>query len=139
MPTLRWPEGRGVFIDRDTSRTPVDDILEVGPGDTVEVEDEDVAGHYQDRGFVPVDGDGDGSGGSDDGVESPEDLPDDAPSGTLPIDPSAYSVPDLEQRLADIEDREALRAVRGVEERNKNRTTAKEAIDSRLDEVSGGD
>lgn len=61
MPELRWPEGRGRFVDRDSDRVE-DPPLVITPGDTITV-DIDVASHYQDRGFdvVSVDEGGDDS------------------------------------------------------------------------------
>lgn len=67
------------------------------------------------------------------------DLPeDDAESGDLPFDPSSNTVSDIEDRVSEIEDPEALRAVRSLEADDKNRTTAIEAIEERLDQVNDG-
>lgn len=72
MTTLRWPDGRGRFVDRDTDRTPDDvDILSIGPGATVEVDDQETVDHYLARGFEAVDdGDSDGSDTDGDGFDA---------------------------------------------------------------------
>ena len=56
MTTLRWPDGRGRFVDRNSDRTPVDGNLDIGPGQTVDVEDPETGDHYLDRGLVRGDG-----------------------------------------------------------------------------------
>jgi len=67
MPELRWPNGRGRFVDRDSDR--VDDPPRVvQPSGTVEV-DGDTAAHYKDRGFVAVD-DGPQDPSADDEADS---------------------------------------------------------------------
>lgn len=64
MPTLRWPADRGRFIDRDPSRVE-EPPRAVAPGETVDVSD-DVADHYLDRGFQPVEDDDEDLAGYDD-------------------------------------------------------------------------
>lgn len=61
--TLRWPDGRGKFVDDDTERTPDGERMEVFAGTEITVEDDDVADHYVSRGFDVVDSDADTDGG----------------------------------------------------------------------------
>lgn len=70
MTTLRWPDGRGHFVDRDSDRAPGDGVLDVPPGGTVDVDDTDTVDHYLTRGFERVDDGADGSA-PDDSAEEP--------------------------------------------------------------------
>jgi hypothetical protein len=59
----------------------------------------------------------------------------DGESGQLPFNPEAHTNAEIEQRVADIDDPAALRALRNLEAEQKDRTGATEAIDARLDEL----
>lgn len=74
MTTLRWPDGRGKFVDDDTDRTPDGERLEIFPGTEIEVEDSDAKEHYLDRGFVVVEPDGGDGGDADAGSEGSADA-----------------------------------------------------------------
>lgn len=54
----------------------------------------------------------------------------------MALDPSAYTVADLEAELADIDDADELASILDAEQAGENRTTAVEAIEARLDAVS---
>jgi hypothetical protein len=60
---------------------------------------------------------------------------DDAVAETLPFEPGELTVGDLEARLADVDDAGTLRALRDQEASDKDRTTAIDAIDARLDNL----
>ena len=79
--TLRWPDGRGGFVDRDPERAPGDVPVRVSPGETVDVDDKDTVDHYLNRGFVRVDSNA-ADGGADDTAESggEDTANDDAPA-----------------------------------------------------------
>lgn len=57
MVELRWPEGRGRFVDRHEGRVEEPPRV-IDPGSTFETDDEGVVDHYTDRGFELVGGDG---------------------------------------------------------------------------------
>jgi len=71
------------------------------------------------------------------GTAREEDGPPDADGGepAPTVDPGDHTVADLREAIADIDDADALRAVGDAEEAGKNRATAMEAIDSRIEEV----
>lgn len=49
--------------------------------------------------------------------------------------PEALNVDELEERIADVDDLELLETIREAEAESQNRTTAKDAIDARLNEL----
>lgn len=51
--------------------------------------------------------------------------------------PSDLNVPELEERIAGVEDVELLETIRDAEEESEDRETAKDAIDARLNELEG--
>lgn len=60
--------------------------------------------------------------------------------GTVTVDdldphPANLKVGELEERIADVEDVELLETIRDAEEATEDRTTAKDAIDARLNEI----
>lgn len=59
----------------------------------------------------------------------------DGESGTLPFSPDAFTVGEIEDRIADIDDAATVRALRNLEEEQQDRTTAIDALDARLDEL----
>jgi len=73
MALLRWPDGRGKFVDdgRPSMADPPADAtrerFEVYPGTEVEVDDPDRIDHYLERGFIRVDGSGESESGADAG------------------------------------------------------------------------
>lgn len=128
MVRLRWPAGRGRFIDRDPSRVSDGQRRVVEPGDTVTVPP-DVADHYVARGFERAD-------------PSPPDTPD--------FDAADFDAADFVDRTpvadvaADIRVGEAdghLDDVDAAEQRGRDRVTVQDAVDDRRQSLqnSGGD
>lgn len=72
-------------------------------------------------------------------IERLEDEPDpddaDGESGTLPFDPSNYTIPELEEQLAEIEVRDELIAVGNLESEQQDREGALEAIEDRIEQL----
>lgn len=161
--TLRWPDGRGRFVDQDHDRVAhviqqsrdgsdaveVSDVpLDVLPGSTVTVADGDVADHYQDRGFEVVDesdhdhaDDADGSQADEDADESADESPDDADAddadGDDGFDAEAFTdrtpVSDV---VDDIEAGEADDHLDAVYDAD-DRVTVQKAVEDRKDEIGG--
>lgn len=157
---LRWPR-RGQFVDHETG------VRVRGPNGTIPTDDLDVddVDHLLDRGFVPADDDADGSSPASDAADDaadgadeagdPEDLerwkdgfsgnydvdPDDldGETGTLPFNPEAKSVPDIRDALQDVDDPAAVRALANLEADQKDRSTAADAFEGRLEELDGDD
>ena len=67
-----------------------------------------------------------------------DDLPD-GPSGTLPFNPEDHTNAEIEERAADIDDPEAVRALRNVEAEQKNRDGALDVFGERLDELTAAE
>jgi hypothetical protein len=65
-------------------------------------------------------------------VEIPDPDGPDVESGTLPFAPGEHTVSELRDRVQDINDADALRALRTAEADGGDRTTALDAIDDRL-------
>ncbi|WP_226041572.1 hypothetical protein [Natrinema sp. DC36] len=61
--------------------------------------------------------------------------PTEAETGTLPFNPEEHTNDEIEERVAEIDDEAALVALRSLEEEQKDRDGAKDAIDSRLDDL----
>lgn len=122
MTTLRWPDGRGRFRDTNTDRTPGDvNVLEVGPGVTIDIDDDDVVEHYLGRGFERVD---DGSDTDSDGADDGFDV-----ESFVDRTPVFEVVDDIEAGEADGH----LDAVKAADDR----VTVEEAVDSRKAEIAG--
>jgi len=75
---------------------------------------------------------------ADEGAAGGSDLPD-GPSGTLPFNPEDHTNAEIEERAADIDDPEAVRALRNVEAEQKNRDGAADALGERLDELTAAE
>ncbi|GAB3669547.1 hypothetical protein [Halopiger thermotolerans] len=69
------------------------------------------------------------------GGRGPEGSSGDAESGTLPFNPESNTIHEIEDKLEDVDDEETLRALRTLEEEQKDRDGATDAIDDRLDEL----
>lgn len=69
-------------------------------------------------------------------VEVPDELADDVrgAEGPIPFDPSAFSIPELEEELATVDDPAAVFAVATIEYEGGGRKGAYDVIRSRLDE-----
>lgn len=122
MTTLRWPDGRGRFVDRNSDRTPVDGNLDIGPGQTVDVEDPETVDHYLDRGFVRVDGstpDSDASESADGDGFDVDDFIDRTPVDTV--------IEDIEDGAADGHLKEVMSAA--------DRVTVERAAASRQTDI----
>ncbi|SFS62982.1 hypothetical protein [Halostagnicola kamekurae] len=72
---------------------------------------------------------GHGPGGSDD-IDEPDDE-----SETLPFNPEEHTNDEIAERVKDVDDAAALEALRNLEEEQKDRDGAKDAIDARMDEL----
>jgi len=74
---LKWPEGRGDFVDRDPDRAgKAGDVdgrgrFRAQPGTVIETDDADLADHYLDRGWQVVDDDMETGDPDDDGDDDP--------------------------------------------------------------------
>ncbi|WP_226040849.1 hypothetical protein [Natrinema sp. DC36] len=67
----------------------------------------------------------------DDGSDEADDVDE------LDPHPADLTVGELEDRIEDVEDPELIKAIKKAEEESKNRETAKDAIDARLNELEG--
>ncbi|WP_147435155.1 hypothetical protein [Haloarcula sp. Atlit-120R] len=135
MPTVEKTEG---------GRVTVRGIGEFGLGDQAEVSEDDAAYLCDERGdFERIDDVAaeDETGGDDvhqeDGPPDPDDLEDDAESGTLPFNPADLTNDEVADRAADIDDPATLRALLNLEEEQKDRSGATDAIEERLGELEG--
>ena len=74
---------------------------------------------------------------ADDAAALADTIQDDG--GTVPFNPTNFSVDDVEDRIADIENVDTIRALRTLEQTEDGdpRTTAVEAFDARIDELEG--
>jgi len=69
-------------------------------------------------------------------LPEPTDLTvDDAESEKLPFSPESHTVAEIEERIAEIEDPDTLRALRNLEQEQKNRETATAAIEGQLSDM----
>lgn len=84
--------------------------------------------------FEPVN-DESGSESSDEEVDDAGSDTDDAASVEVDPHPEELTVDEIEDRVADVDDREKLQAIRELEVDGKNRSTALEVIDERLEEL----
>jgi len=77
--------------------------------------------------------------GGPSGDETVPDDPDEiaGESGTLPFNPEEHTNAEIEDRVADVDDEQALIALRNLEEDQRARKGALGAIDDRLDELEG--
>ena len=135
MPTVEKTEG---------GRVTIRGIGEFRLGDQAEVSKDDAAYLCDERGdFERVDDvtaeaetDGDDVH-QEDGPPDPAALEDDAESGTLPFNPEDHTNSDIADRVADIDDPATLRALLNLEEEQRDRTGATDAIEERLDGLEG--
>lgn len=157
MTRLRWTGGtftdgrRGFrttgpaehdFEDEDR----VDEYLEHRSGNWERVEDDADEDASTDEGDSDGDADadaetdaGDGADGADqdDVDESIDELEAEGESGTLPFNPEDHTNSEIEDRVAEIDDVETLRALRNLEAEQEDRTGATDAIEDRIDELEG--
>ena len=104
------------------------------PGDERTVDDE-LAEYLADRDGFEVIGDA-----GDDDVHEEDGPPDlDAVDGepTLPFSPENHTNDEVAEKVADIDEPAALRALLNLEAEQKDRDGATEAIQNRLDELEG--
>lgn len=126
MPTVEKTHGGRVVL-RAIGR-------QLSVGDRAEVSDELAAYLCDDRGdFAVVDDAGATEDETDDDAVGQEDGPPDA-RGPIP-DPSEHSVKDLSDKLSDIDDIDVLAAVYDAEDAGKDRDSAIDAIQSRINAV----
>ena len=59
----------------------------------------------------------------------------DGESGTLPFNPEENTIDELEQKLADVDDDEAVRALKNLEAEQQARSGAEDVFDERLGEL----
>jgi hypothetical protein len=134
MTELRWPDGRGRFVDRNTDRTPVDGVLTVLPGETISVDDSDVAAQYLGRGFEAVDADGaDGSVDDEHAVESDAEPATDADQGDFDVEAFVDRTP-VEVVIDDIDAGKADGHLDAVAEAD-GRVTVQKAVEDRRDVI----
>jgi hypothetical protein len=124
---LKWPEGRGDFVDRDPDRT-----AEAGdtdgrgrfratPGTVIQIDDPDVADHYLDRGWVVAEADDDvGSSDTDDEPMPWDDFQDMGYEDRV----AAVEAGDVDHLLDQIEDED-------------DSSNVQEAVEQRRTEVGG--
>lgn len=146
MATLRWPDGRGRFVDRDADRCPGDAPLTVRSGETVDVDDSDVVEHYLDRGFERVD-DGADDADSDDTADADtvddSDAEQSADDGEVDLpDPEEFDVGAFLDRtpVSDVvDDIEAGKADGYLDavDAEASRVTVTQAVDDRKDAIGG--
>ncbi|NLV11888.1 hypothetical protein [Haloarcula argentinensis] len=126
MPTVEKTHGGRVVL-RTIGR-------QLSVGDRAEVSDELAAYLCDERGdFAVVDDAGATEDETDDDTVGQEDGPPDA-GGPIP-DPSEHSVKDLRDKLSDIDDIDVLAAVYDAEDAGKDRDSAIDAIQSRINAV----
>ncbi|ELZ12496.1 hypothetical protein C478_10481 [Natrinema thermotolerans DSM 11552] len=100
-------------------------------GDELEVPERIVSRHPRTLAIVEEDVDDDG------GATGAGDATGELAVDDLDPHPKDLDVPGLEDRIADVDDVSLLKAIKEAEKQNDDRTTAKNAIDSRLNELEG--
>lgn len=125
--TLQWPEGRGDFVDRDPDRAEAAGDVDgrgrfrATPGTVIEVDDDDVADHYLDRGWQEV---------TDDDVE-PSEAEDD---GQIAYDDFASR--DYEDRVAAVEAGKVDGHLDRIADEDGS-TNVQDAVEDRRAEIQG--
>jgi len=105
------------------------------PGDERTV-DSDLASYLDDHDdFEVLDAAGDETVHEEDGPPDPDAV--DGESGTLPFNPEDHTNDEVAEKVADIDEPAALRALLSLEAEQKDRDGATEAIQDRLDELEG--
>jgi len=105
------------------------------PGDERTVDDE-LAEYLADRDdFEVVDDAGGDDVHEEDGPPDPDAV--DGETGTLPFSPQNYTNDEIAEKVADIDEPAALRALLSLEAEQKDRAGATDAIEDRLDELEG--
>lgn len=110
-----------------------DYLRERGDFDEVDVQDADFREVDDAGGGAGGDGAGEGDVHEEDGP--PDDLELTEHDGTLPFSPEEHTNDEIADRVADIDDRATLIALRRLEQEQKDRTGATDAIQSRLGEL----
>jgi hypothetical protein len=128
MPRFKYT-GDPRYRSRPTGDLTTDDTATVDDGD---------AAHFDDHDDFERVSEGESGGSDDEDGAAERDLPDGA-SGTLPFNPEDHTNDEIEERAADIDDPEAVRALRNLEAEQKNRNGALDALDSRVDDLTDGD
>lgn len=128
MPVVEKTSGGSVYL-RDLD-------ADVAVGDRVDVTERQADYLVSERGdfaLVAADETAPADAGPPDETPAEEDGP---PDDTVEaIDPGDLTVSELSDVVADIDDADRLRALRNAEAGGKDRTTAKDAIDDRLDDL----
>jgi hypothetical protein len=70
-------------------------------------------------------------------VDTDDPADDETESDDVDPHPGELTVTEIEERVADVDDREVLESIRELEANGDHRTTALEAIDARLDDLDG--
>lgn len=115
MPRYRWT-GVGEFVVR-LGREPV----RVPSGETVDVPEHVAAG------WAELERVADDTPGPDDWTA--------VATGTPPFAPGEHTVSELRDRVQEVDDADDLRALRTAEAEGEDRTTALDAIDTRIDDL----
>jgi hypothetical protein len=74
------------------------------------------------------------SNASDDGDTETTSEPE-GEGGALPFNPEEHTIAEIEERIADIDDVETVRALKNLEEEQQDRSGATDAFDDRLTEL----
>jgi len=136
MTTLRWPDGRGKFVDdgRPAVADPDDDQtrerLTVYPGDTIELDEPDRVDQYLSRGFQRVEDDTEEDGGDGSSDQTGDDGDDFDVESFLDRTPVSDVVDDIEDGEAD----GSLDAIADA----ADRVSVQTAVEDRQD-ATGGD
>lgn len=77
------------------------------------------------------------AGEVEDEGEAPDLEPLDGAEGKLPFNPESKNIDDIEERIAEIDDVETLKALRNIEEEQKDRTGATDALTARINDLEG--
>lgn len=124
---LKWPEGRGDFVDRHPDRAPVAGDTDgrgrfrATPGTVIQIDDPDVADHYLDRGWVVAEDDED--------VGSPD-------TDDEPMTWEAFQDMGYEDRVAAVEAGDVDHLLDRVAEEDDS-ANVQDAVEARQDEIGG--
>jgi len=128
MPRYEWT-GADDFRDSRNDRV-------VAPGDVVELTEYVGEPQKEMRRVAESDDEPATDEPSDAGAKAGDDTPDEGvTTDDLDPHPSDLTVPEVEERVADVEDAALLETILEVETAGKNRTGAKDAIEARIAEL----
>lgn len=117
--------GPGVY---DVPEEAVEEYLDHRSGAWERVDEDDTEQPANDAGSE------DSNASADDGDTETTSEPD-GEGGTLPFNPEEHTNAEIEERIADIDDVETVRALKNLEEEQQDRSGATDAFDDRLTEL----